>query len=45
MIAHDGSLYRCWHDLSDPNMSVGNIKDLTDINAQKHHDSSEIHVV
>lgn len=34
VIAPDGSLYKCWHDLSDPNMSVGNIKDLTDVSDQ-----------
>lgn len=34
VVAPDGSLYKCWHDLTDPNMSIGNIKNLTDVNAQ-----------
>lgn len=34
VIAPDGNVYKCWHDLSDPNMSVGNIKDLTDVSHQ-----------
>ncbi len=31
VIAPDGSLYKCWHDISNPKMSIGNIKDLDDV--------------
>ncbi len=31
VIAPDGSLYKCWHDMSDKNMSIGNIKDMSDV--------------
>ena len=29
VVAPDGSLYKCWHDMSDSAMSIGNIKDIT----------------
>ena len=31
VIAPDGSLYKCWHDMSDKNMSIGNIKDMDNV--------------
>lgn len=31
VIAPDGNLYKCWHDMSDKNMSIGNIKNISDI--------------
>ena len=34
VIAPDGSLYKCWHDMSDPNMSIGNIKNLNNVSDQ-----------
>ena len=34
VIAPDGRLYKCWHDISDPDMSIGNIKDLTNLSDQ-----------
>lgn len=34
VIAPDGSMYKCWHDMSKPNMSIGNIKDLMNLSDQ-----------
>lgn len=34
VVAPDGSLYKCWHDMSNPNMSVGNIKDIANASDQ-----------
>ncbi len=34
VIAPDGSLYKCWHDMTSPNMSVGNIKNLNSLSDQ-----------
>ena len=34
VIAPDGSVYKCWHDLSDPGMSIGNIKNSADLSAK-----------
>lgn len=34
VIAPDGSLYKCWHDMTDPNMSIGNIKNLNNVSDQ-----------
>lgn len=31
VVAPDGNLYKCWHDMSNKNMSIGNIKDLNDV--------------
>ena len=31
VIAPDGSMYKCWHDISKPDMSIGNIRDLADV--------------
>lgn len=32
VVAPDGSLYKCWHDMSFPDKSIGNIKDKSVLN-------------
>lgn len=34
VIAPDGSLYKCWHDMSFPDKSIGNIKDKSALNGK-----------
>ena len=34
VIAPDGSMYKCWHDLSFPEMSIGNIKNPYNLSSQ-----------